>query len=444
MKRLFVFRNLSAFQIILFGFAAIILSGTLLLMLPVSSADHVSCPPSDALFTATSAACVTGLVVRDTWSAWSSFGQAVILVLIQTGGMGVVLVVTSIYLLTGRRISLKQRSTMQDSISAPQSGGIIRLSSMILVVLFSAEVLGAILLCPVFSRDFGIGKGIWFAVFHSVSAMCNAGFDLLGERGAYSSLVSYGADPVVNLVIAGLIIWGGLGFLTWRDILSKKTHIGRYTLQSRLILRMTLLLILVPASLFFFLEFTQGTVPQRLMYSFFTAVTPRTAGFSTVDLNQMSESGRMLMILLMLIGGAPGSTAGGMKVTTFGVLILSVLSVFRREKDTNFLNRRIEEDTIRNAMGIFTMYVLLFLSAALVISRIEALPLLTCLFEAASAIGTVGLTLGITPTLTLTSRLILIALMFLGRVGGLTLVFAVIPQMRHGNARRIPEKVTVG
>lgn len=439
-----MFRNFSAFQRILFGFAAIILTGAALLMLPISSVDHTVCAPADALFTATSAVCVTGLVVRDTWTCWSGFGQSVILLLIQTGGMGVVLVVLGVSFLTGRKIGLRERSTVQDSISAPSSGGVIRLARFILVLILLSEAVGAVLMFPVFARDHGILKGAWFSVFHSVSAMCNAGFDLMGEHGAYSSLSYYAADPVINLVIAGLIIWGGLGFLTWRDILSKRLKAGRYSLQSRLILLITLFLIIVPTVLFFFLEFTNGNVLERFLKSFFCAVTPRTAGFATVDMNVLSEAGQVLVIMLMLVGGAPGSTAGGMKVTTFGVVLLCVWAVFHRQKDTNFLNRRIEDDTIRNALCVCMMYLFLFLTAGLAISRIENLPVLTCLFESASAIGTVGLSLGITPALSLASKIILIILMYLGRVGGLTMVYALIPQMRQGNARRIPEKITVG
>ncbi len=437
-------RKLSAFQMIIFGFAAVILIGTLLLMLPVSSADGTGCNPADALFTATSAVCVTGLVVRDTWTAWSGFGQVVILLLIQTGGMGVVLVVSAAVMLAGKRLGVRERSVVQDAINAPHAGGVIRTMRFTLAMFLGSELVGAIALFPVFGRDFGILKGAWFSIFHSVSAMCNAGFDLMGERGAYSSLISYVDNPVVNLVTAGLIIWGGLGFLTWKDLYVNRRNFARYTLQSRMILQVTACLIIIPFLLFFLFEFTKGSLPDRLLKSFFTSVTPRTAGFATVDLNVLSEAGRMLVISLMLIGGAPGSTAGGMKVTTLGVVILAIVSVFRREKDTNFFNRRIEEATIRNAMCICMIYVLMFLTAGMIISRVENLPLLTCMFESASAIGTVGLSLGITPDLTRISEMILIILMFLGRVGGLTMVYAVIPQMRTGNARRIPEKVTVG
>ena len=437
-------RNLPVSQKILLGFAAIIIMGCFLLMLPLASRDHTSCSFVNALFTATSAVCVTGLVVRDTWTSWSGFGQAVILFLIQAGGMGIMLAVSGVMILTGRRIGLRDRSMVQDSISAPDSGGIIRLARLILTVILSTELIGAILLYPVFARDHGALKGAWFSVFHSVSAMCNAGFDLMGEHGAYSSLAYYAANPAVNLIIAGLIIWGGLGFLTWKDIFSHGRKLGRYSLQSRLILEVTVILIIVPAVLFFFLEFSSGTVTERVLASFFCAVTPRTAGFATVDMNQLSEAGQMLVILLMLIGGAPGSTAGGMKVTTLGVVFLSVRAVLHREKDTNYLNRRISEETIRNALCICMMYLALFLFAGMAVSRIEHLPLRTCLFESASAIGTVGLSLGITPSLSVFSKLILAGLMYMGRVGALTLVYALIPQLQCGNARRIPERITVG
>ncbi len=439
-----MYRNFSAFQIILFGFALVILTGTLLLMTPAASADGIACPPTDALFTATSAVCVTGLAVRDTGLSWSLFGQSVILILIQMGGMGVMLVVCGVAIITGRKIGLRERGTVQDAISAPQSGGVIRLVRFILILFISSEAVGALLLLPVFARDFGILKGLWFSVFHSVSAMCNAGFDLMGSKGAFSSLSYYADNPWVNFVIAGLIIWGGLGFLTWDDIFRKRRKLSHYTLQSRLILNTTLILIVVPMVLFFLMEFREGTVIERGLRSFFTSVTPRTAGFATIDMNVLSESGRLLVIVLMLIGGAPGSTAGGMKVTTFGVLLLSVRAVLFREKDTNYSNRRIEGEVIRNAMCICMMYVILFLTAGAIISRIENYPLLDCLFESASAVGTVGLSLGITPNLTTASEMILNLLMFLGRVGGLTMVYAVIPQIRHGNARKIAEKVTVG
>ncbi len=437
-------RKLSSFQIILFGFLLIIFAGALLLTIPAASADGKACPFADALFTAVSAVCVTGLVVRDTAQSWTGFGQAVILALIQIGGMGVVLVASAITIVSGRKIGLAQRNTMQDALSAPHVGGIVRLARFILITLFVSEAIGMLLLAPVFIKDFGIGRGLWMAMFHAISAFCNAGFDLMGSRGAYSSLITYGTSIPVSLVIMGLIIWGGLGFLTWDDIRRNRLRIQRYSLQSRLILVMTALLILFPAVFFFFREFGGEPLKGRILHSLFAAVTPRTAGFSTSDPAAMGETGQMITVMLMLIGGAPGSTAGGMKVTTAGVLLVSGIMVYRRERDINLFGRRIEKETVRTAAALFMIYLLLFLFSGMVISEIEGLPLLTCLFETASAIGTVGLTLGITPQLSLVSKCILMILMYFGRVGGLTLIFAVLPAMRHGNARLIAEKVTVG
>ena len=434
----------SSFQIILFGFISVILIGGGLLMLPVSSADGMACPLPDAMFTAVSAVCVTGLVVRDTCLAWSPFGQAVILLLIQIGGMGIALVASAVFLVSGRRIGLAQRNTMQDALSAPRVGGIVRFARTIIIVLLASELAGAALLSPVFIRDMGPARGIWAAVFHAVSALCNAGFDLMGEHGAFVSLAPYGADILVNLVIMGLIIWGGLGFLTWTDIGANRLRFRRYSLQSKMIFSMTAVLLLVPAIYFFFGEYAAEPLAQRTLHALFGAVTPRTAGFATADPAGLSDTGRLLTILLMLTGGAPGSTAGGMKVTTVGVLLVSAVMVFLRKKDINLFGRRIGEGTVRTAAALLVSYLLLFLLAGMFISSTENLPILTCLFETASAIGTVGLTLGITPGLSLASKIILMMLMFFGRVGGLTLIFAVIPAMPGGSARLVEEKITVG
>ena len=268
------------------------------------------------LFTATSAVCVTGLVVQDTGSYWSTFGQAVILALIQIGGLGVVTVAASFALLSGRRISLMQRSTMQDAISAPKVGGIVRLTRFILRGTFLIELLGALAMLPVFCRDYG-WRGIWMAVFHSISAFCNAGFDILGtESNLYPSLTGYAGSPVINVTIMLLIVVGGIGFLTWDDICENKWQLHRYRMQSKVILVTTGLLIFLPAVFFFFSDFSALSAGNRLLASFFQSVTPRTAGFNTVNLSAMSGASQGVMILLMLIGGSPGSTAGGMKTTT--------------------------------------------------------------------------------------------------------------------------------
>lgn len=440
--------RLTTFQIIITLFAAVILGGSLLLMLPFSSQSGTVTPFNQALFTATSAVCVTGLVVQDTATHWSWFGQAVILSLIQIGGMGVITVAAFFSLLSGRKISLMQRGTMQEAIAAPKVGGIVRLTGFIIKASLCIEALGAACIMPVFCRDYGL-RGIWMAVFHSVSAFCNAGFDLLGIEESYASLTAYVSQPLVTIVIMLLIIIGGIGFLTWEDVRTHRLHLHAYRMQSKVILASALVLIALPTAYLYFFEFSGGawagkSVGERLLAATFQAVTPRTAGFNTVDLTQLSETGQSVLILLMLVGGAPGSTAGGMKTTTAAVLLLSTLALFRRRETIRCFGRRIDERVVRDAVAILLMYLVLFIFGALVISRIEDLPMLTCMFETASAIGTVGLTLGITPGLGVASRLILIALMFIGRVGGLTLIFAAISGAQHYAARLPREKITVG
>ena len=436
-------RKLSSSQIILFGFAGVILIGTLLLMMPFATNSGQTASFWDALFTSTSAVCVTGLIVQDTATYWSWFGQSVILLLIQIGGMGVITVAAAITMASGKKISLMQRSTMQDAISAHQVGGIVRFTGFILKGIFFFELLGALVLMTVFIPEYGL-KGIWLAVFHSISAFCNAGFDLMGTQTPYSSLSSYAAHPVVNITIMLLIIIGGLGFLTWKDIRQNGIHIKRYQMQSKVILATTGILLIVPTVYFFFFEFAAEPIGRRIWLSLFQSVTPRTAGFNTADLTALSETGQTLTIGLMLIGGSPGSTAGGMKTTTVAVLVACAVAVFRKRENGRFFGRRIADDTVKNALTVFLMYIFLFLLGGMVISRVEELPVLTCLFETASAIGTVGLTLGITPGLHLVSRLILISLMFLGRIGGLTLIFATLSANKNTLSKLPLEKITVG
>lgn len=435
--------TLSSFQIIIIGFAGIILLGTILLMLPFSSQEGMITSFMDALFTSTSAVCVTGLVVQDTATYWSSFGQFIILCLIQIGGMGVVTVAALLTLLSGRKFSFSQRNIMQEALSAPQVGGIVKLISFVVKGTILFEVLGALMMTTVFYKDFGV-KGIWMAVFHSISAFCNAGFDLLGVNAKYSSLISYAGNPVINITIMMLIVIGGIGFLTWLDIVKHRHCIREYRMQSKVILSTTLGLIIIPTLYFFFFEFTDLLMGDRVLASFFQAITPRTAGFNTIDFTLLSEAGIGIIIILMLIGGSPGSTAGGMKTTTVAVLFANAKSVFRRNDETGLFGRRIADDTIKTAATILILYVTLFFSGGVLMCIIEGLPIMTCLFETASAIGTVGLTLGITPQLGLLSRLMLIFLMFFGRVGGLTLIFATVSGTNTYFSKLPQEKITVG
>ena len=333
---------------------------------------------------------------------------------------------------------------MQDAISAPAVGGIVRLTRFILKGTFLVELLGALALLPVFCRDYGL-RGVWMSVFHSVSAFCNAGFDILGRTDSlYPSLTAYAADPLVNIVIMLLIIVGGIGFLTWDDVCTHGLHLRRYRMQSKVILSATALLITIPAFLFYLTDFADLPVGERILASLFQSVTPRTAGYNTVDLTEMTDASQAVTILLMLTGGAPGSTAGGMKVTTLAVLIANAVAAFRRREDPQLFHRRLEHSAVRNAAAILLLYLGLTFAGAAAISAAEELPLGACLYETASAAGTVGLTLGLTPQLGVLSQSILILLMFFGRVGGLTLIYAAFSGHDLTYARYPQEKITVG
>ena len=442
-------RRLSSSQIILLGFLGVIASGTILLMLPWARAGAGSAPFLDALFTATSATCVTGLITNDTATYWSVFGQTVILCLIQVGGLGVITVAIFITKLSGRKIGLMQRSTMQEAIAAPQMGGIVRMTGFILKMVVVIEALGAAALLPAMIPEFGIVRGIWYAVFHSISSFCNAGFDLMGVKEPYSSLTSYTGDVADNVIVMVLIVVGGIGFLTWDDVKRNRFHLRRYRMQSKVVLTVTAVLIVLPAVFFYWKEFGMPgwedmSVGERILASFFQSVTTRTAGYNTVDLTQLTQSGQMIMILLMLIGGSPGSTAGGMKVTTLAVLFATAVAVFRRRPNAHIFGRRIPNDTAHYAATVLILYLSLFLAGGIFIGCAENMPIVPALFEAASAIATVGVTLGITPDLCAASKVVLIILMFLGRVGGMTIVYAAL-STKHPYVSEFPqEKIMVG
>lgn len=437
-------KHLTTFQSIFLGFFLIIIIGSLLLMLPISSVSGKVTPFNESLFTATSAVCVTGLVVQDTGSYWSTFGQAIILILIQIGGLGVITVAASFALLSGRKISLMQRSTMQEAIAAPKIGGIVRLTGFVLKATLIFELSGAVIMMPVLCKDYGV-KGVWLAVFHSISAFCNAGFDILGtDASKYVSLTQYVNCTSINLAVIFLIVIGGIGFLTWEDIYTNKLHFRRYRMQSKVILITSAILIIVPALYFFFFDSNNLPIKQRLLSSLFQSVTTRTAGFNTVDLTALQEPSVATMIVLMIIGGSPGSTAGGIKTTTVAVLIANSLATFGRKDSSHFFKRRIDNQVVKNASTILIMYLVLSFTGAVAISTAEKIPFLKCLFETSSAIGTVGLTLGITPELGLFSQLILILLMFCGRVGGLTLIYAAISNTKKNISKYPLEHITVG
>ena len=436
-------------QIITVGFAAIILLGALLLCLPISTRDGMGAPFLDALFTATSATCVTGLILHDTFSYWTFFGQLVIITLIQIGGMGVVTVAITIFVLSGKRISLKQRIVMQESISLSQPGGIVRFTSFILRSMIVIELVGALLLAYRFIPRMGIAEGTWAGIFHSISAFCNAGFDLMGQFKPYDSLCYYLDDPLINLVIMLLIILGGIGFLVWEDVLKNRLHFRRYRLQTKIVLLTTACLILLPSLFFFFYEMSlpqwEGlTLSEKLWGSVFQAVTPRTAGFNTIDQTALSTQSSVVTILLMMVGGSPGSTAGGFKTTTLAVLLLCSICFIRRKNGVEAFDRRIPPAVISNAVTLAFLYFTGLLSAAMFISILDGFPLLDCLYEAASAIATVGLSVGISAEASVPSKLVLIALMYLGRIGGLTFLYAMQRNYRAPLSKKPEEGLTVG
>ena len=407
-------------------------------MLPVSSASGCVTPFSDALFTSTSAVCVTGLVVLDTGSYWSSFGQLVIITLIQIGGLGVITVAIAFSLLSGKKVSLMQRSFMQESVSAPVVGGVVRLTGFILKGTFIIELSGALLMMPVFCRDYGL-KGIWFAIFHSISAFCNAGIDLIGE----DSLAPYVADPVVNFTTIGLVIMSGLGFVVWWDIWDKikrvirgKLPVGRIfknlRLHSKIVLMMTLILVVGGTVLIFLFDHGNpesiGTYsPEtKWMASLFQSVTTRTAGFFTVSQERFSNATYMLCLILMLIGGSPMGTAGGIKTTTVAVLLLSLKSNLQGKRDVEVHHRRIRDSYIRSAIVVTGMVLtVLILMSMLLCAAMPEAPIEDVVYEITSAVATVGLSRGLTPCLNTAGKWIVILTMYLGRIGPLTLGTAV-------------------
>ena len=436
--------HLSKFKTIFLGYLFVILIGAFLLSLPISSASKTWTSFIDSIFTSTSAVCVTGLVVFDTATYWSTFGQIIILLLIQIGGMGVITVAISFIMLSGKKIGLFSRDALKESISAYNVGGIASLTKFILKGILFFELLGAIAMMPFFCKEFG-WNGVWMSFFHSISAFCNAGFDVMGKySGEFSSLTMFSAMPAINIIVCLLIVIGGIGFIVWKDIYDYKLSFKKYRLQSKIVIIMSIILIVLPGLYFFFFEFNELEIKERILVSIFQAITPRTAGFNTVNLNGISEVGLTVIITLMLIGGSPGSTAGGMKTSTVAVIFASIISVFKNKENAELFKKRISDENVKNAFAICFLYLFLFLFSGVIISKVENISILTCLFETASAIGTVGLTLGITPTLGYVSKIILITLMFFGRLGGLTLIYATLGEGKQQHYKYPAEKIIVG
>ena len=423
-------KTISPTRIIVSSFALIIFTGACLLTLPVASNNGRSIGFLDALFTATSATCVTGLVIADTLTQWTVFGQIVILLLIQVGGLGIVTLATFFSVLLGRKIGMKGKILAQESISDYSFADVLHMIKSVIRITVTVEMIGALFLATSFVPKYG-ARGIYMSVFHAVSAFCNAGFDIIG---GYRSLTQFNGDPVVIYTIALLIITGGLGFIVWKDLYDYRRTKTLY-LHTKLVLIISASLIVFGAFYFFIAEHsnpeTMGPLNlfEKINAAVFHSVTCRTAGYNSLPLNDMSEMSKIVSILLMFIGAAPGSTGGGIKVTTFGILVMAVISNIRGNDETVVLKRRVPQVVVNKALSIAGLSMVLIFIMTAIINSVENLPYINVLYEVTSAFGTVGLSTGITPHLHGISKLMLIFTMFLGRVGPLS--FAVAIAMRE-------------
>lgn len=438
-------------QIIAIGFASIIFIGAFLLSLPIANEQGIRTPFVDCIFTSTSAVCVTGLVTVDTGTYWSYFGKTVIIILIQVGGLGFISFATLIALITGKRITLKERLLIRESISSTSLQGIVRLARYILMFTFSIEFIGAALLSIQFIPEFGLGKGIYYSIFHAISAFCNAGFDLMG---GYNSVTQYSNNSLIILTLSALIIIGGLGFYVWDDIYNYKKN-KRLSLHTKVVILMSSFLIVFGFIMFMLFEFsnpeTLKNMPmkEKLLSAFFASVSPRTAGFNSINLASMSMASILLTIILMFIGGSPGSTAGGIKTSTAGVLLLTVISVIKGREDTEVFKKKIGKETVYKAFAVVVIALGLVFTVTVLLTITESgagVPFEQYLFEATSAFGTVGLTMGLTQKLTTIGKIIVAITMYAGRIGPLTLLVAIaIRSDNKTNSIKYPEgKILVG
>lgn len=426
------------------GFASLIIIGGILLNLPVATKTGESIGIINALFTSASAVCVTGLVVVNTGEFWSLFGQIIIILLIQMGGLGFMTMATIGALILGKKITLKERLIIKEQLNQETMSGLVKLTKYVILVTFFIEGIGALLLSTRFIPIYGPIKGIWFSIFHSISAFCNAGFDLTGD-----SIVPFVGDIIINLTIAGLIILGGLGFSVYLDVYRNKKF-KKLSLHSKLVVSITLILLLVGMSLFFIIEnnnpLTLGHLSgvEKVISSFFQSTVTRTAGFNSVNIVAIRDTSAFLMIILMFIGGSPGSTAGGIKTTTFGTIALTTITVIRGDRDVVAYKKRISDDVINRSLAIVTIGMLLIVLVSFILTITEEPQFLDLLFETTSAFGTVGLTRGVTPNLTNIGKIIIGLTMYAGRVGPLTMAFAFGQKKTHSNFRYSEGNIIVG
>ena len=437
--------KLSFSKIVFIGFALIILIGGLLLMLPFATVDGEKTTFLGAMFTSTSATCVTGLVMYDTGTHWTAFGQGVILLLIQIGGLGFLTMISLFFIMMKHDVGLKQRMLIMQSTGALDMGGILPYVMRIAKGTLIFEGVGAVLLATRFIPAFGIGKGIYYSVFHSVSAFCNAGFDLLG---GFNSLTGFKSDIVVNVTIMLLIIIGGIGFIVWSDIISNKHHFSKYRLHTKIVLVTSAVLVFGGAVLYYIFERNASlgnlSEGEKVLASFFQSVTMRTAGFNTIDLAQLSKSGSLLCCFLMFVGGSPGSTAGGLKTTTLAILFLAAVASARRKKDVTVFKRKLDQNDVLTATSVGVLYITIIFIITMIIAAVDDISLRKLVFEVVSAENTVGVTMGITRDLSAISQTLIMALMFIGRIGGFTLALLFLEGTNPPPKSRPTEKMLVG
>lgn len=435
-------KKLSYSRIIALGFLAVILLGTVMLMLPVSSADGKWTPFSDAFFTAVSAQCVTGLVVVNTATYWSRFGQIVILLLIQSGGLGFITIGVFFTTMLKRKLKLRQRSLFQESMNTLEMSHTAVFTKKIMLGVFLIEAVGAVVLTCCFMKNQPFLTALYNGVFHSVSAFCNAGFSTFD-----GNLASYCNDYVVNITVMALITVGGLGFIVWDDVYKNRFHVKKYKLHTKIVLLMTVVITLAGSMLLFVSEKNAAcsdlTVPQQITAAFFNTVTARTAGFNTVDLAKMSEGGKFVMVVIMFIGGSPGSTAGGIKTTTFTVIVAFLIANFSRTR-AHLFGKRFEDDAVKKATAVMSTNLFLIVIATAFLSLISPFKLGDILYETVSAMSTVGVTVGITDKFPLLGRYILAMLMYLGRIGSLTFAVSFFEKKKKVTINYPCESISIG
>ncbi|HEX7715509.1 MAG TPA: TrkH family potassium uptake protein [Bacillota bacterium] len=442
--------KLSPSQVLALGFAGLILLGALLLTMPMASKDGQSLSFLNALFTATSAVCVTGLVVVDTGSHFTPFGQFVIIFLIQVGGLGFMTFSTLAAILIGKKIGLKERMVIQESFNQDTLAGLVKLTRNVLWVTLIIEGAGGLILTLRFLADFPLGRALAFGFFHAVSSFCNAGFDLFGQVfGSYSSITHYVDDWIVTLTVGGLIILGGIGFPVIMELV-RFPRKKRLSLHSKLVIVMTVVLIGVGALLIFLIEFANPktigglSVSGKFLGALFQSITPRTAGYNSLDISKLRTGTWFIMIILMFIGASPSSTGGGIKTTTFGVLVATIITSIKGRQDAELFERHIPTDIIYKAITILTIALSWVSVATLVMSLVEPYAFIRLFFEVMSAFGTVGLTTGITPDLTVISKIIIIITMFIGRVGPVTILIALSRTEKHNSVKFVEERLMIG